>query len=204
MNPKIFFEVFYFVFGGFKIIAYFCDMKTLSSLLKSKWSSFIIEFNQHIQNNFQITYLETFAEFTKDKTTQEVTKIISPIFNKFLSKYFKNYGFIIDEQNGKDYVWEGTDIEGKLSLSSDGNWTGNGFKKTNWHLLIKIKFNELGVIDSSHVCLIPLDECVSEWSKSGKNDNFSSLKIKTEDFDKVNIIFGDFKVNRLYLKPIFL
>jgi hypothetical protein len=60
------------------------------------------------------------------------------------------------------------------------------------------------LIDGSHVCLIPLDECASEWSKSGKNDNFSSLKIKTEDFDKVNIIFGDFKVNPSYLKPIFL
>ena len=33
-------------------------------------------------------------------------------------------------------------IEIKLTLSTDNSWTGNGFEKVPWHLLIKLKMDQ--------------------------------------------------------------
>ena len=178
-------------------------MEKLSQLIIKLWPDLIQGFEEHINRIWPITYFEEFSEYIKnEKKTQEITKLVSPKLTAYLKFNLKKHGFLVKEGNGLDYVWEGNDLEGKLSLSSSNSWTGNGFIKTNWHLLIKINFNELGVIDGSHVCIVPIDECVSSWTKSGEKDNFSTLKLRTEDLDKIIPVVGEFKKNPVYLKPM--
>jgi hypothetical protein len=145
---------------------------------------------------------QTFEEWVKDKKTEEITKQLSPLFNLYLKKNLKKIGFQVKEGVGQDYVWEGIPIEGKLTLSKKNGWTGNGFPKTNWHLLVKIQFDENGQISGSLVCLVPLNECKSSWSKTSDTNNFSSLKLFSEDYEKIIMVVGNFKKNPTYLDPI--
>jgi hypothetical protein len=177
-------------------------MKTLAQQLSQLWPTLISNFQTHINKIWVDVYFEEFSEWIKDKETQEITKVVSPLLNAYLKHNLKKIGFILNEGKGLDYVWEGVDLEGKLSLSSGNSWTGNGFPKTNWHLLIKINFNDMGNIIGSHVCIVPINDCVSSWTKSGDKDNFSTLKLKSEDLDKIVPVVGTFKKNPVYLKLI--
>jgi hypothetical protein len=177
-------------------------MEILAKQLKQLWPILINGFQSHIDKMWGVFYLESFSEWIKGRETQEITKVISPLLNAYLKYHLKNIGFILKEGKGLDYVWEGVDLEGKLSLSSGNSWTGNGFPKTNWHLLIKINFDEVGQISGSHVCIAPINDCISSWTKSGDKDNFSTLKLKTEDLDKIVPVVGTFKKNPVYLKLI--
>jgi hypothetical protein len=87
-------------------------------------------------------------------------------------------------------VFENISIEGKITLSKDNSWTGNGYKKTNWHLLVKLELDDNGMIRYSFCALVPLDECDSNWTKPTLGSNFSSLKFENRDYQKINIING--------------
>lgn len=174
----------------------------MSLQLSKIWPDLIIRFQNHINNIWPGSYFETFSDWRLGRETQEITKVISPLFNSWLKKELKKIGFELKEGKGMDYFWNGIDLEGKLSLSNSNAWTGNGFPKTNWHLLIKINFNNNGLIDGSFVCLAPINDCESCWTDSGKKDNFSTLQLRTVDYEKIILIVGTFKKNRVYLKPI--
>lgn len=179
-------------------------MKRLSNHLTDIWPKLIKGFEEHINKIWESTYFETFSEWKKSQDTQTVTQTLSGIFNAYLKKELKNIGFHVKAGKRMDYLWDDIEIEGKLSCSVSESWTGNGFPKTNWHLLIKLSFNSDGLLNGSFVCLVPLNECLSSWTKSGEKDNFSSLKLRKEDLEKIFLIWGQFKKNPTYLKPIFV
>jgi hypothetical protein len=179
-------------------------MEKLSSHLSLLWPTIVKGFENHINKIWSDCFFETFSEWKKNAPTQEITKVLSPFFTAYLKKTMSNIGFMPKESKGLDYIWENFEIEGKLSLSSANSWTGNGFPKTNWHLLIKLKFDDDGKILGSFVCLVPLNECYSDWTKSGTKDNFSTLKLRVEDYYNIIKIVGDLKFNRIYLEPIFV
>jgi hypothetical protein len=177
----------------------------LSTLIQNNWNTIIRDFNQHINNTFEIYHLQSYREYFKDNKTQEITKEISPLFNTILCKNLKQFGFLKCEINGSDYIFNNVNIEGKLTLSSGNNWTGNGYKKTNLHLLMKLNLNENGNIDSSFCCIIPLDESISNWSLKTKSSNFVNLKLLKEDISNIILINGEFKPlkkNSKYLTPL--
>lgn len=164
----------------------------------------MIGFNKHIQEKWIELYEESFSEWRKGKKTQEITKMVSPVLTSYLKKRLKSIGLVFTEGNGFDFEWEGTLIECKLSLSNKEGWLGNGFKKVSWHLLTKINFDKNGLVQSSFVCLVPLSESKSRWTKSTENTNYSTLKLLTEDYDKIIKVVGDLKKNPVYLKPLFV
>ena len=179
-------------------------MEKLSIQLSSLWPTIIDGFEKHIENIWTIVFFKTFPTWKENKKTEEITKVLSPMFTEYLEQILNKIGFKVSEGKGFDYIWENILLEGKLSLSKSNSWTGNGFPKANWHLLVKISFNEQGKIDGSFVCLVPLNECKSSWTKSGEKDNFSTLKLRTEDLNKIISIVGTLKQNPVYLKPIFV
>jgi hypothetical protein len=179
-------------------------IKNLVKILEEQLDKIINEFNNHIDDKFEEFFLTPFSEYFKDSKTQEITKIISPTFNAILCKVLKPYGFYKCENNGSDYDFDGILIEGKITSSKDNSWTGNGYYKTNWHLLIKLKLNCDGMIDSIFCALIPLDECVSKWTAPSNKSNFSGLKIENVDYSKMIIIRGDVEIKTKHLSIILL
>jgi gliding-associated putative ABC transporter substrate-binding component GldG len=118
------------------------SIKNLTEIIKNNWEEIITQYNKHIEEKFEDFFLMTYYEYFKGSKTQEITKIISPVFNSILSNVLKPSGFNRCETDGVDYNFEGVAIEGKITLSTSNSWTGNGYKKTNWHLLVKLNLNE--------------------------------------------------------------
>jgi len=180
------------------------EIKNLAKIIKNNWDTIIGEYNKHIEEKFEDFFFMSYSEYFKDSQTQEITKIISPVFNAILCKTLKSFGFNRCETDGADYIFEGVSIEGKITLSTSNSWTGNGYKKTNWHLLVKLNLDDNGLVKSSFCALIPLDECVSNWSQPELKSNFSSLKFENSDYDRVILIKGEIKKKTRLLSPILL
>ncbi len=150
---------------------------------------------------FEILYEQPFAEYFRNRQTQEKTKVVSPVidtvFARIMSEKINN--FIVDEGKGRDYRWNEKPLENKLTLSTGNSWTGNGYRKTDFHILSKFELEENGMIISFFTCLVNLSECVSQWTKP-KNSNFSTLKFLSCDFDKITPIHGKIiKSSKKYL-----
>jgi hypothetical protein len=111
------------------------------------------------------------------------------------SIFFQEY-----DTNGADYKINDIEFECKITLRNDG-WTGNGYRKTGWHLLIMISINENGRIISCYAGLINIDVCKSEWTEKTTQSNFSNLKLLKEDIKYLTNIIGDVKINPINLKP---
>jgi hypothetical protein len=179
-------------------------IKNLTEVIKNNWEDIINQYNKHIEEKFKNFFLMSYSEYFKGVKTQEITKIISPVFNSILCKVLKSSGFNRCETDGADYNFEGLVIEGKITLSTSNSWTGNGYKKTNWHLLIKLNLNEDGIVISSFCALVPIDECISKWTIPTPNSNFSSLKFDNIDCSKIIIIKGKIEKKNKLLAPILL
>lgn len=179
------------------------SIKNLKNLLNREWPNIIQKYNNHISKNFKTLFLKDFKSFFNGKQTQEKTKIVSPIFNSILCKHLEQFGFLENEIHGSDYLFENLDLEGKLTMTDNNTWTGNGYKKTNWHLLKKVVINDDGTINKSSCYLFPLDESTSSWSIPSKS-NFSNLKINSEDLDNLIIVYGDIDLSkkRKYIQPV--
>ena len=179
-------------------------IKNLTEVIKNNWEDIINQYNKHIEEKFENFFLMSYSEYFKGTKTQEITKIISPVFNSILCKVLKPSGFNRCETDGADYTFENMVIEGKNSLSTNNSWTGNGYKKTNWHLLVKLNLNEDGIIISSFCALVPIDECISKWTVPTLESNFSSLKFDNIDCSKIIIIKGKIEKKTKLLAPILL
>jgi hypothetical protein len=147
-------------------------------------------------------------ELTEDKLSDHIwdPKVIVVYSSGMcgMCKVLKPNGFNRCETDGADYNFEGLAIEGKITLSTSNSWTGNGYKKTNWHLLVKLNLNEDGIVVSSFCALVPIDECVSKWTVPTLDSNFSSLKFDNIDSDKIVIIKGKLEEKTRLLAPILL
>ena len=100
-------------------------------------------------------------------------------------------------------------IEDKMSLmeSTDSFATGNNHSKVKDHTHFVMKLQNVGNIFTSVFAALIDVPALSEgsgWddsvSKTGKNNNgFSSLKVLTEDADKVEVIYGRIRNARKYI-----
>ena len=175
-------------------------MEKLIQAIKDSIPLVIEEWNNKKINHFEILFEHSFEDYFCERETQEKTKIISPIidtiFARIMSQQIDN--FVIDEGKGRDYRWYNIPLENKLTLSTGNSWTGNGYEKTDYHILSKFELNKSGKIISYFSCLVNLKECSSFWSKPHKS-NFSTLKFLNDDFDKIIPIHGNIKKSRKHL-----
>lgn len=128
----------------------------------------------------------------------EFSKLVNPNLDRFLyevlsknSKDFKK-----EEINGSDFTYKHIPFELKTTncKSDNTSWTGNQFKKTNWHLLLKYKFDTENIqyITSLYALFAPLDECANGWKANGKS-HFGGLNFKIEDQKNLIMIYGKSK-----------
>lgn len=175
------------------------EMSPLAKQIKLNWKDFITYLNSKLR---ETVFGWTAKEFYLDLQTEQRTQQISPLVSKCFYEFFNSIGIIKRESDGFDFLWEGYQIENKLSLSSEINWTGNGYKKVSIHLLMKINLNDDFQIDKSFVGLISLDVCHSKWTKPQLSSNFSSLSLHKNDFNRIHIIHGELQTKTKYLYPI--
>lgn len=177
-------------------------MERLKQIFEEQWTPFVNHMNELFLSGNVIHI--SWKDMISGLKTQEITKILSPIFTHHLGKFFAPHGLILCEENSKDIRWFDEDCELKITLSLGNGWTGNGFKKVNWHLLIKLKMNSQGLIEQSFCCLVPINECQSSWTTTSQTNNFSSLKLLVEDEDKIIVLHGKMKANSRFFKPVLL
>lgn len=175
-------------------------MEELIKAIEKSIPLVVNEWNTKKIKQFEDLYEQPFNEYFKNRQTQEKTKTVSPvidvIFARIMSEQISD--FVIDEGKGRDYQWNNIPLENKLTLSTGNSWTGNGYKKTDFHILSKFELNENGHIINYFSCLVNLTECLSGWTKP-KNSNFSTLQFLSEDYDKVIVIHGGLTKRRKYL-----
>jgi len=178
------------------------DIQDVATALREQLPSICDEWNTVSLPLMETLYRKSFKKIFENRQTQEKTKAISPIIDEIIAEKIqeKVQAFTITEGKGFDYTLNDTEIEWKNSLSESNSWTGNGYRKTNWHFLCKFIPNEDGKIEKYFACVVPYDMLESSWSETG-NSNFSSLTIQNIDMHRVVQIAGHFKSAKKYLKP---
>ena len=170
-------------------------LKEVMPLICKEWNTVSLPLMEKL-------YRKSFKDIFKNRQTQEKTKAISPIIDEIIAEFIqkKIEAFTTTEGKGFDYTLNDILIEWQNSLSESNSWTGNGYRKTNWHVLCKFIPNEDGVIEKYFACIVPYDMVESNWSATG-NSNFSSLSILKTDLDQVIEVSGSFKPLVKYSKP---
>ena len=178
------------------------DIELLAKTLREVMPQICDEWNNVSLPLMEKLYRKSFKDIFKNRQTQEKTKAISPIIDEIIAEKIqeKISNFTITEGKGFDYTLNNTEIEWKNSLSDSDSWTGNGYKKTNWHVLCKFIPNEDGIVEEYFACILPYDVVDSNWSDTG-NSNFSSLQLLKSDLDNIIEVSGTFRKARKYLKP---
>ena len=178
------------------------DIELLAQALQEVMPQICDDWNTVSLPLMEKLYRKSFKDIFNNRQTQEKTKAISPIIDEIIAEKIqeKISNFTITEGKGFDYTLNNTEIEWKNSLSDSNSWTGNGYLKTNWHVLCKFIPNEDGIIEKYFACIVPYDMLESNWSDTG-NSNFSSLKLLKSDLDNIIEISGNFKQSVKYLQP---
>ena len=179
------------------------DIELLAKTLQEVMPRVCKEWNDDNLGRFIYAYRnKPFKEIFKNRQTQEKTKAVSGMIDEIIAEFIqkKIEAFTITEGKGFDYTLNKTKIEWKNSLSESNSWTGNGYRKTNWHVLCKFIPNEDGVIKKYFACIVPYDMVESNWSATGKS-NFSELKLLKTDLNQVIEVSGSLKPTRKFSQP---
>lgn len=161
----------------------------------------IDEWNSISLFQFEQLFRKKFKAYFVDRHTQEKTKVVSPILDSiFLEKMVQKTSlFKVNEVIGSDYIYKDVPIECKITFGKSG-WTGNGYKKTPFHLLMKFDIDVDGKISLCYVGMLNMEVCESSWSVPTKFVNFSNLKLWNEDVNRIVNIIGGVSKKQKYLK----
>ena len=178
-------------------------MKELRNTIKEVLPELVDTWNNEKLPLLETVWEQSFKDYFSKRQTQEKTKMVAPVLDVIFSRLMKEKlsGFVVDEGKGRDYDFNGTKIECKITLSVSDSWTGNGYPKTPWHIFFKFEMNEHGKIISSFSTLVNMSKCKSAWSTTGSSANFSSLKFLVEDLEHLDIISGEYKLKKKYINP---
>ena len=162
------------------------------------------EWNTDKLPKFEDLYEQSFAELFKDRQTQEKTKAVAPCLDVVFARLIKKYipDFEINETVGQDYKWGDEGYECKITFGLGNSWTGNGYAKTSKHMLLRFTLTEDGKITEMFAMVVDLDNCISKWTEPTTDSNFSGLSFLKEDESALDVIVGDLKINKKYIKPI--
>jgi hypothetical protein len=167
-------------------------MNELVEAIKTAIPEVIQEWNTIKLPLFEQLVEQPFEQYFEGRQTQEKTKMVAPILDSIFARRVKAIipEFIVAEGKGLDYMYGDIPVENKITFGSGDSWTGNGYSKTPWHLLVRFELTEQGTIVSQFAMMTDLSQCNSKWTAPGTTSNFSTLKFKVEDMDKLIPIIG--------------
>lgn len=167
-------------------------MNKLVNAIKIVIPEVIQEWNTIKLPLFEQLVEQSFENYFEGRQTQEKTKMLAPILDSIFSRRIKAIipEWSVSEGKGQDYKYGEIPFECKITFGDGDSWTGNGYSKTPWHLLIRFKLTKQGTIISHFAMITDLEKCDSEWTAPGTKSNFSTLKFKVSDIDKLIPIVG--------------
>ena len=181
-------------------------MEQLIETIRKVIPAVIKEINEERIPALETSWGRSFKEemANENQVTVEIAKNYARPVNNTLYRHIKEE---LDEfkehtTDGSDYIFEGVLIEDKNSFSPGNGWVGNGFAKTDGHMLKKFSVNEDGRITSVFIALVDLSKCQSAWSDRKINTNRSTIQFRNDDLQHINVVVGDVKQNKVWLKPL--
>lgn len=182
-------------------------MIELAEVVKSVLPISIKNFNEirlpALESAWGRSFIEEMAN--EKHVTVEVGKSYVRPFNNEL---YRN--IIAKVNNFQEYTTDGYDftfcdipVEHKNSFTIKcKGFTGSGFDKTPWHLLIKFDTDINGRINKCFCCIIDITEMENTWSERNTSSNFSSLKLINEDIKHAIIIMGNLVKSRKFANEV--
>lgn len=185
-------------------------MNELIKSIRQTVPQMVVEWNTIKLPKFEDLFEQSFEKYFEGRQTQEKTKMVAPVLDSIFARQMKELipEFIVSEGKGQDYLYGEVPFESKITFGDGDSWTGNGYTKTPWHLLMRFEVEPSGIIAKQFVMITNLTECKSKWSAPGTTSNFSTLKFLAEDQAKITPIIGSIsnltRTGRLgtYLSPI--
>jgi hypothetical protein len=167
-------------------------MQKLVAAIKIVVPKVVEEWNTVKLPLFELLVEQSFKDYFEGRQTQEKTKMVAPILDSIFARLMKNIIpiFVVSEGKGQDYLYGIIPIESKITFGIGDSWTGNGYSKTPWHLLMRFELNEDGKIIGQFAMITDLSQCVSKWSSPGDKSNFSTLRFKVVDMNNLIGIIG--------------
>ena len=136
---------------------------------------------------------QSFEQYFQGRQTQEKTKMVAPILDSIFARLIQQIlpEWVIAEGKGLDYMYGEIPFECKITFGSGDSWTGNGYSKTPWHLLMRFELDQQGTIIKQFAAIADLLGCVSKWTSPGDTSNFSTLKFRVVDQSRLIPICGE-------------
>lgn len=187
-------------------------MNDLAQLLRQALPEVVRQFNQEVLPALETqvwrrTARQMFGAIRNDQISVEKSKQFNwPINNLMIDVVNQQAGnpVLEDTQDrGQDLIYlpTNTPIEDKNTFGAGAGWTGNGFDKTDWHLLKKFHTNDDCRIIDGFVCLVDLSKTASRWGdKNGKQR--VGLNLASADRDHIIIVWGSLECKRKWAKPV--
>ena len=180
-------------------------MQPLIQTLQQVLPQIIQEFNEVRLPALETAWGRSFrAELAnEDQKTVEISKNYSRPLNNTMFRHVSALlpQFTEHTTAGSDYLFQGTPLEDKNSFSPGNGWVGNGFAKTNWHLLKKFQVDDDGRITHAFVALVDLSLCSATWSAKTLATNRSVIQFKNADQPHITVIWGAIRAKKIYLQP---
>ena len=180
-------------------------MRSLIQCLQQVLPQIVKEFNETRLPALETAWGRSFrAELdNEDQKTVEISKNYSRPLNHTMFRHVNRLlpQFTEHTTAGSDYLFQGTPLEDKNSFSPSNSWVGNGFTKTNWHLLKKFQVDDAGRITHAFVALVDLSLCSAAWSAKTLKTNRSEIKFKNPDQPHITVIYGAVSAKKIYLQP---
>lgn len=186
------------------------DLKTFVEDVKAVVPQVIHIWNTKKLPELERCWEESFYSWFEHQQTQEKTKQVVPYLDRIFYRLMeeRNNNFVRAEVNGADWKLANTPGELKITFGDGKGWTGNGYAKTPWHLLLKFNLSDNGTITKCFAMVVNLSDCTSKWTSPSAKSNFSNLTFLSEDISKCIPIIGTLTTNTpkgkysKYLTPI--
>jgi hypothetical protein len=180
-------------------------MERLVDAVRDSLEPAIRDFNEHRLPALEMAWGRTYAEEMQNESqrTVETTKNYSRVINNAIYREIQKRLPEFQEQtcNGSDYVLGDLLIEDKNSFGTSNSWVGNGFAKTEVHLLKKFQINAAGRITGVFAAVVDTSQIAGAWTEKTVNTNRSELKLRNEDLEHIQVILGTLRPGRTYLTP---
>ena len=167
-------------------------MQQLSNCIQQILPQVVNEWNTIKLPLFEQLVEQSFEKYFEGRQTQEKTKMVAPILDSIFARRICDIlpEFVVDEGKGHDYIYGSTPFESKITFGEGSSWTGNGYSKTPWHLLMRFEVATDGTITKQFAAIVDLAQCKSKWTAPGTSSNFSTLKFLVEDQNKIMPVVG--------------
>ena len=169
-------------------------MENLVTAIRAVIPGVVKEWNTVKLPLFEQLVGQSFEQYFQGRQTQEKTKMVAPILDSIFALRLKHIlpEWMVAEGKGLDYMFGEIPFECKITFGSGDSWTGNGYSKTPWHLLMRFELDQQGNIIKQFAAIVDLSACGSKWSATGDTSNFSTLKFQLADQPHLIPICGKF------------